>query len=420
MLRSFLFSITLLSSGLLSAQVSADTCGKTLPFQLSFFPPLSTNGLENINSTNLFSVNLVAGYAGGLNGIEMGGFANVLKKDMHGAQMAGFANVTGGKMQGVQMAGFCNVNQKDVRGVQMAGFTNIVSDSVEGSQFAGFANITSGTFTGWQNAGFMNLSNGNFKGLQGSGFANIANDSVVGAQFSGFVNVAGKKMQGAQFAGFANVAGGNIDGTQFAGFINTAGDVKGTQVSGFINVAKKLKGAQIGFINYTDSLESGTPIGFLSIVRKGGYRAFELTSNETFQAGAQFKTGAPLFYNIFLIGAKPADNFYWGWGYGFGTNLKNTGKLRINLDLVAMHVNENALWTDYVNLLNKANLGFSWQIAKKFAVTAGPTFNVNVINKNNQENISDDSTIAPWTISDKMYNNTRVQMWPGFHAAVRF
>jgi len=412
--------MSLLASGLLSAQASADSCFKTLPFQLSFFPPLSTNGMENVNSTNLFSVNIIAGYAGGLNGIEMGGFANVLKKDMRGVQMAGFTNVTGGKMQGIQMAGFCNINHKEVKGVQMAGFTNIVSDSVEGSQFAGFANITSGTFTGWQSAGFINLSNGNFKGMQDAGFANIAQDSATGAQLSGFINVTGKKLQGVQVAGFANVTGGNIDGSQIAGFINTAGDVTGTQVSGFINVAKKLRGAQIGFINYADTLESGTPFGFLSIVRKGGYRAFELTSNETFQAGMQFKTGSPLFYNIFLVGARPANTFYWGWGYGFGTNIKNTGALRINLDLVAIHVNENDIWTNHMNLLNKAHLGFSWQIAKRFAVTAGPTFNVNVINKNNQENIGDDSTIAPWTVFDKMYTATRVQMWPGFHAAVRF
>ncbi len=46
------------------------------PFQISFVTPMGTNGLESGKVTNRISVNLLAGYAGGLEGIEVGGFFN--------------------------------------------------------------------------------------------------------------------------------------------------------------------------------------------------------------------------------------------------------------------------------------------------------------------------------------------------------
>jgi hypothetical protein len=388
----------------LNAQTGPDSV-KTFPVQVSIIPPLSTNGMANSSQINNMSINLIAGYSGGINGFEMGGFANVVKNDMIGTQMAGFANVVGGKTQGIQMAGFCNVNQKSVQGIQMAGFTNVVSDSVDAMQLAGFANVVSGTSNGWQAAGFLNVST----------------STVNGAQMAGFMNLAGKNIKGGQIAGFYNQATDTLNGAQMAGFMNLSnGLVEGAQVSGFLNVAKRLKGTQFGFINICDTLESGTPFGFLSIIRKGGFMALELSADETFYAGAQWKTGGKALYNIFNVSVRPGNTTYWGWGYGFGSNLKSTGNFRINLDLTATHVNENSIWTNHLNLLSRAKLGFTWQAAKHFAISAGPTFNVLTKRLQTVEQTLSASTVSPYSVYDQTHSGTRVMMWPGAHLSIRF
>lgn len=378
----------------------------THPIQFSIIPPLSTNGAANENNINTLSFNLLAGYSGGIEGLEMGGFANIVKNDVNGAQMSGFANIVGGRTQGLQMAGFANVNQKSVEGIQMAGFTNVVSDSIKAIQLAGFSNIVSGSIQGVQAAGFMNL----------------ANEGVIGPQIAGFLNMSRGQIKGSQISGFYNLSVDTIDGAQFAGFMNIAAKrMQGAQISGFLNLANSLSGVQLGVINIADTLENGTPLGFLSFIRKGGFMALELTGDETFYAGLQFKTGSNFFYNILNIAGRPGTTAYWGFGYGIGSNLKAHGKLRINLDLTATQVNRNEFWTNHLNLLSRAKLGFTWQASKHFAVSAGPTFNVLTMNKSNSEGIANLKTVAPYSVYDEIHsNNTRLIMWPGAHLSLRF
>jgi hypothetical protein len=218
-----------------------------------------------------------------------------------------------------------------------------------------------------------------------------------------------------------NHATNAVKGIQTAGFMNVAlKETEGLQISGFINYAGRLKGIQIGFINIADTLESGSPFGFLSFVRRGGFKALELSANETFPLTIQFKTGSNQFYNIFSISGKPGKDLYWGWGYGIGSNLKSSGKFRMNIDLQATHVNTDVLWSDNLNLLNKLYLGFTWQAAKHFAISGGPTFNA-LITHNQGEFLSNTAAgIAPYTVFDKNYSQSRVQLWPGAQISLRF
>lgn len=378
---------------------------QTRPFQISFVHPMSTNGIGNANSTNTFSLNLISGYAGGVDGCEIGSFANVVRNDVRGAQISGFVNVVGGQSDGVQLAGFSNVNQRGSKGVQAAGFANVVNDTSSGVQVAGFSNVNNGSFEGWQSAGFLNVNTQSFDGIQTAGFINVNTAPVYGIQASGFYNHAQDSLHGVQLAGFMNLS---------------AGSTKGVQAAGFLNVSKKLKGLQIGFINYTDTLEGGTPIGFLSIVRKGGFTAFELSANETFPLGMQLKTGSNRFYNLFHLSARPGNAFAWAWGAGFGLNLKSQGRFRMNIDLLASHINEGQLYTNHLNLLSKAQVGFTWQIARHFAISAGPSFNCLVVNKQSAGELLSDQTVAPYSVFDKVYDQTRVQLWPGGFLSIRF
>jgi hypothetical protein len=340
-----------------------------------------------------------------LNGFELGGFANVLKGNMQGAQIAGFANVNGGSTSGLQMAGFANVNQKKTEGFQIAGFANIVSDSSQAFQLAGFTNLTTGASSGGQIAGFMNLNNGNIEGFQWAGFANICNKKVHGVQLSGSYNMSADTLTGVQTAGFMNLAGNHV---------------RGTQISGFLNVAKSLSGLQLGVINLCDSLEQGATIGLLSFVRKGGLFMLEASADETFYANLLLKTGSRSFYNVLGASARPAGEFYWGFTYGIGTELKQTGKLRINLDATATQVNKNNLWSNHLNLLSRIKLGFAWQAKKRFAIAAGPDFNVLTIYKQNTGELMNMPTVAPYSVYDEEHQNTRVMMWPGAHVSIRF
>ncbi|MCB0820907.1 MAG: hypothetical protein KDC13_09815 [Bacteroidetes bacterium] len=386
-----------------NAQDSSDC--KIYPVQFSFIPPLSTNGSMNVSSVNQISFNLIAGYAGGLEGFELGGFANILKGGMTGTQIAGFSNVVGGSTQGIQIAGFANVNQKRTEGVQIAGFSNVVSDSTMALQLAGFSNMVTGTAEGGQLAGFLNLNRKNFTGFQAAGFANISGSKTTGSQLAGYYNMSVDTCTGAQISGFMNLAPKYM---------------KGAQVSGFMNVAGTLAGSQIGFINIADSLESGTPFGFLSFIRKGGMLALELGGDETFYGNLSLKTGSQAFYNIISVSARTGPDFYWGLGYGVGSMLKPYGKLRISLDLTASQINRSDIWSNYLNLLSRAKLGFSWQATEHFAIMAGPSFNVLTVSKFNQENLLDLKNVSPYNIYDKQYQQTRVTMWPGAHLSVRF
>lgn len=361
-----------------------------MPFQIAFVTPLSSNGLYSPNVTNKLSLNIFAGYNGGLNGLEVGGFANVLKGDMKGMQAAGFLNANFGKAQGAQFAGFANISFKNYKG-------------------------------GIQASGFMNLVNGDSELLQASGFVNGVNGELMGMQASGFANYC-STLYGAQFAGFINTNTGSTYGAQTAGFANfTAGDLHGFQISGFINFAKKVNGGQIGIFNFADEYEKGIPIGLLSFVRNG-FQQVEVGSNESLQATVSYKTGHSKFYNILSLGtAVRNDKIHWAWGYGVGTNLIISAKTNAQIELVSYHINEDQTFTDHLNSLNQIGVTFAYNVTSTLQIYAGPSFNIFVRKANDFEiQNNDQSAIIPWSIFEKTYkNNTQITLYPGFKVGIR-
>ncbi len=340
---------------------------KTKAFQLSFVPPLSTNGMDNINHTNKVSFNIIAGASGGLDGVEVGGLANIIK----------------GNTKGTQLSGFCNVNKGTVNGIQMAGFSNVVTEDFQGIQLAGFNNYAKSA-TGAQISGFLNTATGSTDATQISGFLNVAADTAKGMQLAGFSNIATK-------------------------------DYSGVQISSFLNRARKVKGAQIGFINLCDSIQ-GVPVGFFSFV-KHGYHKFEVNSNETFQSVVSFKTGVNKFYNIFSAGARwTKTEPVWVVGYGIGSEFKLSPKMNLNLDAISYAVLNNMDgYEDNWSSINKLHLAVSYTVQDRFSLFAGPTFNVTV-----KDNNYDNTTVEPWQTYTKVYDNTTVIMYPGFNAGIRF
>jgi len=359
---------------------------KTRPFQFTFFYPLGTNGTNSPKYSNDISLNLLAGYNGGVNAMEVGAFANVNTSDVKGFQGAGFVNVNIGKTSGVQAAGFYNQSSE---------------------------------FSGGQFAGFVNLNTKNSSGYMGAGFANVVRGSMKGWQTAGFVNTSTESITGAQLAGFGNFSRDSVNGVQLAGFTNIAKNVEGVQVAGFVNVAKKVKGVQIGFLNVADSVD-GIPVGFLSIVKQG-YHRFEFGASESLFANVSVKLGVPNFYNIFTAGFKQLDeDTYWSYGYGIGTMFSISPKINANIDAISQQVNENEWHTNKLNLLNTLKLNVSYKFTERIELAVGPSYNVMVSEFDFREGIGSKSTFAPWSFYDKNHGDYNIKMFVGFNAALRF
>jgi hypothetical protein len=356
----------------LSLRAQDSTSAKTRTFHLAFITPLSSNGLNSGNITNKFSINLLAGYSGGLDGAEFSGLGSVLIRNMNGAQFAGLGN--------------------------------IVLGDANGAQFAGLTNITSGKF----------------KGFQTSGLANINADTSKGFQLAGLVNYTpGDKVS--QMSGLASITTGNNKGFQLSGLANVhTGRLKGTQVAGLFNYAGKLSGVQVGVFNCVDSLEKGVPIGFLSFV-KNGYTAFEAGATETLYGVMSFKTGTRQFYNILSVGGGSRNGYsLFAWGYGLGAFIPVGQKAGISIDGICYQVNEGEWFTERFNLLNKLNLTGSWRLANHLSVFAGISWNVTVSDITDVYGDLVTPNIAPWSVFDETYDgHVNVQMYPGFSAGIR-
>jgi hypothetical protein len=328
---------------------------KKCPFQASLIYPIGTNGIDNINCANQFSLNLFYGLGGAVDGFEAGAFVNMVTGYVHGAQVAGFANASG-ELNGAQLAGFANLNAGSAQGLQGAGFANVNAGDGNYAQLAGFANV-----------------GGSGKIFQGAGFANVG-DSIFGAQLAGFGNAA-DEIEGLQGAGFGNAAD-DVVGAQVAGFGNVADDVDGAQIAGFMNIADNVKGVQIaGFINICDSID-GIPIAFINIVGTNGYQKIEVWNSEMFTIGGTFKLGVPKFYTSFNIGYHFTNQYEIGTGFGIGTNFQMKEKTTLAVELTNWNLFDDRLFeSNSFTDLSQFKVMFNYNVNERVGIFGGPSIN---------------------------------------------
>lgn len=168
-------SILLFTLGLAITTVSAQDISNRnayihRPFQVSFIAPVGSNGIEGSRVVNNFSFNILSGYAAGLEGLEIGGLANVELDYMKGIQFGGLTNVVLGRAKGVQFGGILNYAGKNSKAVQFGGIANVVIGQQKGAQFGGIANFNTG-LAGIQAGGIANITIGNATGFQVAGIA---------------------------------------------------------------------------------------------------------------------------------------------------------------------------------------------------------------------------------------------------------
>jgi hypothetical protein len=390
---------------------------------------LSTNGLM----TNNFSLNVLAGYASGVNGVEIGGLVNLIKSEVRGVQIAGISNFVGDSVSGVQVGGISNVVGGDINGVQIAGIANFNGGEITGCQVGGIANFNHQNAKGVQVAGIFSSTKGFIDGMQISGICSAARGGFNGFQLAGIANLADSTTHGFQLAGIHNASFGNFSGGQVSGISNsiTKGESRiqvagignktdvntGLQVSGIFNFAIENKGVQVSLIN--TSLEgNGISIGLFNFV-KNGYHKTELTFNETFPLNLTFKTGVRKFYNTYHLGARFGQNALYAVGLGFGSNLIIKNKFSFSADLSAQMVVDNDFENFNFSQLFKASTTLDFQVAKWMTLFVGPSFNVNLIQLlDNEGGYSSEIGFNPFY--DQTFSNSRVKMWIGGQIGVRF
>lgn len=430
--------------------------------QLSLVPGVSTNGTIAGAVVNEVSVNVLAGYARGLDGLELGGGINLLSHDMKGLQVAGMGNLVGGTVRGVQLAGGVNHSMRAMKGLQVAGLGNTVWDTLTGAQVSGAVNVVKRGMSGTQVSGAVNVAIGDMDGVQVSGAVNAVTGTVNKAQVSGALNYAGA-VQGGQVCGGVNIAKGevgggqvgfganyaaNVTGGQFSfganvvpgtvakgqvGFgLNYAGDVTGGQFGfglnlvpgtlqgaqvGVLNIAKRVIGSQVGIINLSDSI-AGCAVGVLSISRKG-YHRFDAVTTDVMPLSLHIRTGTRAFHNILGYSPPLTNDDRWGFLYGFGFEPRFTPAFFLNVDLTGEQIVEHGDWLDAVNILGRFSLTPGVLIAQRIAVSAGPVANALVTDWFDPETGVPFSAVPPAdTAYEEEFGDVRVNGWLGWKASV--
>ncbi len=364
--------------------------------QVSFVYPIGTGGVDAVSYSNKFSLNIIGGINGGVNGIELGSVFNINQGDVKGAQLSGVCNMTTGSSTGIILSGVANVTLLSSEGAMGSGVLNM-SKSHDGALIAGVSNIVQ--------------------------------DSSKGAMVSGVFNTS-KSHDGAIVSGVGNVIRGESNGAAISGVFNHSGSHKGLQLStiniasremtgaqiGVINVSNKAKGTQLGVINFANSADSIIPIGIISVV-KGGYFAFELSTNELLLTNLSYKMGVEKFHTIYRAGLGMSNSKeHISYGMGFGSIITIKNKHKLNIELVSDQLIYNKSWESNLNLLNQLNLNYQYQITDFLSVTAGPSFRNYVTN---QKTDGEFNTIeVPYTLFERTGETVKTSSWIGINAGV--
>ncbi|MDR2938320.1 MAG: hypothetical protein LBU92_05225 [Prevotellaceae bacterium] len=371
------------------AEVKTDSAH---PFLLTFIYPFSFPELQPEKHTYNFSFNILAGYNGGVEGFELGYIANVNRYSMRGFQGAGITNVSLGNVEGIQLAGTVNMANNSKNNVQLAGITNFSAQGNSALQLAGVLNVA------------------NTASSQLSGVTNAARQADF--QLAGVINASAGK-NSTQLAGAANVA--DTSNFQLAGVINAAGS-SSFQLSGLLNIASKSAGTQVGLVNIADTA-SGAMIGLVNIARRGGLRQAELSFSSS-TVSAAYRLGTKKLYT-FLEVSLNYDNFgeEWMYGFGFGTQIDFPNSWGMNVEVLHQNISEHLFWNKSYNGLSQLRVVGFKQLAKHFAVFAGPAL---YVYNSDREGSNPAKFKAPYALYSDHNGRYYNDVWVGATIGVRF
>ncbi len=340
--------------------------------QISFVPGVGTNGILGGKVTNNISLNMVAGNANGVKGVELSGVLSREKSDVSGFQASGVSNVVGGNMKGAQLGGVTNTVLGVVSGMQAAGVINTASE---------------------------------MKGTQIAGVQNTSVNRTDGLQLSGVVNYSGD-LKGAQISGAWN---------------HNSGHAKGLQLSGFFNYSKTLSGLQIGVVNIAGKVEKGFAFGLFNFVKEG-FHEVEVGYGDIADIQLAFKSGVPGFYSILSAGIRPQQDGLWTYGLGMGSQVVQGEKFTLDL---ALSYNAVQPLTEYIvdtpiNL--QCDMLFGYKLPKGISINAGPALHWFYYEREATDPSAFMSSFArnPYFHKGEINPLNTSILWLGYQANIRF
>jgi hypothetical protein len=387
-MKKYFLIVILLLMALFSTAWSQESNPREIrPVQVTFVTPLGTNGIDAPEIANKFSLNIIAGVNGGVDGVEIGGMVNVITGGVEGVQVAGLGNYVHLETKGVQVAGLFNVDRGHFEGIQVGGLANLSFNGGQGMQVAGLANFAAGDINAGQVAGLVNLTLGNTQGIQVGGLYSISAETH--------------------------------DGPQISGLGNVAGQISGIQVSGIANYATRVSGIQVGLVNIADSV-GGLQIGLLSYAGNG-HMALGVQTNETFQGQLVYKMGIKRLYNIYVVAGREGANRYWAPGLGLGTYLFEQQRTSLNLEGIAFQVNEDEWWTNTMNMLARVNLNFQYRVIQNLSILGGISLNQAISQVSDAEGkLTGGAFVPDWTFTERTRSRTKTALYPGLNVGVEF
>ncbi|NBC03401.1 MAG: hypothetical protein GVY20_06815 [Bacteroidetes bacterium] len=398
-----------------SAQQHPDLKYRT--FRVTLFPGLSTNGVEAPNYSAKYSLNILGGYHGALDGYEIG-IVNINKYYAEGLQL-GVVNGTGGHMMGLGLASLVNFAGDEMQGLHFAGIGNLSSEFMQGLQFAGIMNMGGGGMQGLQFAGIGNLAGDDIQGLQFAGIFNAGSGDSQGIKMSGIGNFNGGFSQGIHMGGILNVAY-EMQGISMAGILNVANEMVGVQLAGIANIADEAQGVQVGLVNIADEFE-GVPVGLISLYGNGR-KNLDFWVSDGGYTNVGLKLGTMDIYNMISLGYNSALNseelWSFGWAIGAHTPLEEAwnndrfdGYFRMkDISIQSIQEEDDDVWE--TNLYSFRYL-LGKEISNGFGIYAGPTLNLLVQDEEDQRDYS-------WySIFDGNRWDKNFDFWVGFTAGVQ-
>lgn len=414
---SFLGLLVFLA-GLNVSVAQNNTALKYRTFRVTLVPGLSTNGLDAPQYSAKYSLNIIAGYHGALDGYEVG-IVNINREYAEGLQV-GVLNATGGDMAGLNLASLVNFARDDMQGLQFAGLGNVSEGYVQGLQFAGLANVGVEGIQGLQFAGIANIAGRDIQGIQGAGILNAGTGDIQGIMMSGIGNFSTGYAQGILMSGILNIAN-EIQGISMSGILNVATDMQGIQLAGVANIAQRAEGVQIGLVNIGEDFE-GVPVGLISLYGNGRKNVDVWVSDGGF-TNVGLKLGTMDIYNMISFGynslLNDKDLWSFGWSIGAHTPLEEAwdnerfrGYFRMrDFSIQSFQDEDDDIWKSsmysFRYLLGK-------EVGNGFGIYAGPSLNLLVKDEEDQRDYT-------WySIFDANRGDRDFKFWIGLSAGIQF
>lgn len=370
------------------------------PIQTSFIPGIGTHGMISAQVVNKFSLNILGGYTGGVNGVEIGSLFNINRGNVRYFQAAGIFNSVKGEVSGMQASGIFNYVSGNTNGFQAAGIDNLNLAKVSGVQIAGISNLVKDTLNGVQIAGVSNYNEAFSNGVQLAGIANINKEMTLGVQLAGVTNHCDSNMIGFQLAGVSNHA---------------RKAMRGMQMSGVYNYARKIRGVQFSVVNVADSID-GIGIGLINLY-KNGRQQLVVSSTELQNMNVGFLSGTNGLYSIIGMGANADINQQaYSISYGVGSRINLSKKIALSPEILGQSFYLGT-W-DYIPIVGKAQINISYNLTKKLEVFTGVSY---AVAENRRPNSVTNYSL--WLQSSNIHyriiDNNNLASWMGWQIGIR-